>query len=337
MIFKGVFMRRRVAVSRFGFTLVELLVVIAIIGVLIALLLPAIQAARESARRMQCQNNLRQLVLALHNYESSQKLFPAAMYINFAPGATWGEWGPQARLLPYFEEANLKSLIDFHLPFTDPKNAAACAYRLSVLICPSEISDKSAVVDDITQYPINYVVNEGEWLVFDPTTNTGGDGVFEPNAKIGMRHIIDGTSKTLAFSEGKAFQPILNPGGAGTAIIPTDPATVAALGGELQEEDGHSGWVEGRSDEDGFTATFTPNTVVTYSNGSTNYDIDYTSAEEGDPAQITYSAITARSYHSGGVNVAMVDGSVHLTPNDVDLTVWRAMATRNGGEVVTIP
>jgi prepilin-type processing-associated H-X9-DG protein len=237
------------------------------------------------------------------------------------------------------EEGNLKSLIDFSQPFTADKNVAACAVRLSVFMCPSEVNDKSAVVDDITQYPINYAANEGTWMVYDPSTNTGGDGVFEPNTKIGMKNIVDGTSKTLAFAEVKTFQPLLNPGDGATDKIPTDPTQIGSLGGDFQEEDGHSGWVEGRSDEDGFTATFTPNTVVSYSNGTGTYDIDFTSAEEGDSTtDITYSAVTARSYHSGGtVNVAMVDGSVHGVASDVDLTVWRAMGTRYGGETVTIP
>src|SRR5262249_15408804 len=111
------------------------------------------------------------------------------------------------------------------------------------------------------------------------------------------------------------------------------------LGGELQEEDGHSGWVEGRVDEDGFTATFTPNTVVNYTGSGKTYDVDYTSAEEGDsPSDITYAAVTSRSNHSGNmVNVSMVDGSVRSVTSDVDLTAWRAAATRNGNEAVNLP
>ncbi len=143
-----------------GFTLVELLVVIAIIGILVALLLPAIQAAREAARRSQCANNLRQLGLALQNYESNHKVFPSSMYIDLT-GNTWGEWGPQARLLPFIEEANLRSLIDFSQPYSTPKNVTAIAFRIPVFMCPSENNDRKSFQDELDQYPINYAANMG--------------------------------------------------------------------------------------------------------------------------------------------------------------------------------
>ena len=312
---------------------------IAIIGILVALLLPAIQAAREAARRSQCSNNLRQLGLALQNYESTHKVFPASMYIDFT-GKPWGEWGPQARLLPFIEEANLKNLIDFAQSYKAPKNVAAIAYRVPVFMCPSETNDRKSLQDGLDQYPINYAANMGTWMVFNPTSKVGGDGIFEPNARIGMKQVADGTSKTVAFSEVKAFQAILKTGGSPTAIPPSDPAQIASMGGSnLEEEDGHTEWVEGRVHQDGFTATFPPNTIVPYNSAGKVFDVDYTSAEEGgSPTDITYAAVTSRSYHSGGaVNAAMVDGSVRTVASDIALTVWRALATRNAGETFEMP
>jgi len=336
-------MHRRSTAYRFGFTLVELLVVIAIIGILVALLLPAIQAAREAARRTQCTNNIRQLVLALHNYESSRKVFPPACLIDFRPGAIWGEWGPQARLLPYVEEASLHNLIDFKMPFTAPKNLVATATRIPMLMCPSEQNDKKSFVDDVDQYPINYAANMGTWMIYDPNTNTGGDGIFEatayPYKYIGIRQVADGTSKTLAFAEVKAHWPDLDPGGTPNPTPPADPKAVPGLSGSTaQDEEAHTGWVEGRIDQDGFSATFPPNSVVSYIAGGRTFDVDFRTAEEGESTtEITYAAYTSRSYHPDTVNAAMVDGSVRNFSSDTALLVWRALATRKGSETLDLP
>ncbi|MEI8072322.1 MAG: DUF1559 domain-containing protein [Planctomycetota bacterium] len=326
---------------RSGFTLVELLVVIAIIGTLIGLLLPAVQSVREAARRTQCGSNLRQIGIALLNYEGAQKVFPASMYIDLK-GGIWGEWGPQARLLPYMEQAGLQSLIDFSQPYSSPKNLAAIAFHVPGYMCPSETNNRQSYPHGPTepQYPINYAANMGTWLVYNPNNNQGSDGMFAPNTKTAGHHVLDGLSKTLAFSEVKAFQPILKTGGSPPTMAPTAPATVASFGGSnLEAEDGHTEWVEGRVHQDGFTATFPPNTKVAYTSGGTTFDVDYTSAEEGDTlTDITYAAVTARSFHAGGVvNVVMVDSSVRAVSSDVDSLIWRAAATRSGGEIEALP
>lgn len=325
--------------SRAGFTLVELLVVIAIIGTLIGLLLPAVQSAREAGRRTQCKNNLRQIGLALLNYESSQKSFPVSMAIDLSGGA-WGEWGPQARLLAYLEQSGLRNAIDIKKSYKDPVNVPSIGLRIPTYMCPSEVNDRPSGADGLAQYPLNYGANMGTWLVFNPQNNSGSDGMFAPNMTLRQRHILDGTSKTMAFAEIKAFQPILKTGGSPPTIRPTDATQVAGFGGNnFEEEDGHTEWVEGRVHQDGFTATFAPNATVPYESGGKTFDVDYTSAEEGDSAtDITYAAVTARSYHNGKVvNVVMVDGSVHSISSDVGSDVWQASATRGGGEVGGVP
>lgn len=197
--------------GRTGFTLVELLVVIAIIGTLIGLLLPAVQSAREAGRRTQCKNNLRQIGLALLNYESSQKSFPVSMAIDIS-GGVWGEWGPQARLLAYLEQSGLRNAIDIKKSYKDPVNVPSIGLRIPTYMCPSEINDRQSGADGLAQYPLNYGANMGTWMVFNPQKNSGSDGMFAPNMTLRQQHVLDGTSKTVAFAEIKAFQPILKTG-----------------------------------------------------------------------------------------------------------------------------
>jgi prepilin-type N-terminal cleavage/methylation domain-containing protein len=319
--------------SRSGFTLIELLVVIAIIAVLIALLLPAVQQAREAARRTQCKNNLKQIGLALHNYHDTANAFPPSLCLTLS-GADFGEWGPQARLLPYLDQANLQNLINFSQPYDTQLNVVKT--RVAVYMCPSEINDRGSFEDGIDQYPLNYAANMGTWRVYDPVTGLGGNGAFAPNTRLSMRDFTDGSSMTSAFSEVQAFQAILKEGGSPTATPPASPAVVGGWSGaSFEPANGHTEWVEGRVHQDGFTSTFVPNSKVLHTDSGEVFDIDYTSAEEADSTTApTYAAITSRSYHVGIVNTLLMDGSVRTISSNIDLNVWRALGTRSGGEIV---
>jgi prepilin-type N-terminal cleavage/methylation domain-containing protein len=320
--------------DRAAFTLVELLVVIAIIGILIALLLPAVQAAREAARRMSCSNNLKQVGLALHNYHDTFKRFPPSAILPF--GATFDSWSVQARLLPFLEQANLEDLIDWNFAYSVQPNVTKM--RVATYLCPSEIRDIERPDGALTHYPLNYGINLGTWFVYDPNTRRGGDGLSHPNGLTNMASVADGTSNTLAFAEVKAWNPYLRDGGTPSAPgtpIPTDPASVVAFGGSFKSNSGHTEWVDGRVHQTGFTGTFPPNTEIPYVSGSQTYDIDFTSSREGKTTnQITYAVVNSRSYHPGGAQVLLTDGSARFVSETIERITWRSLTTRDGREVV---
>jgi prepilin-type N-terminal cleavage/methylation domain-containing protein len=326
----------RPARKRFAFTLVELLVVIAIVGVLVSILLPAVQAAREASRRTSCSSNLRQLGVALHNYHDTYKTFPASSLLPV--GATGTSWSPQARLLPFLEEENLQDLIDWKLPYN--MQPTVTQVRVATLLCPSEVRDEPRQDGMLTHYPLNYGINVGTWFVHDPIKQLGGDGLVYPNSRTSFHSVTDGTSKTLAFAEVKAFNAYLRDGmnpNAAAAPIPATPADIVALAGNFKADSGHTEWVDGRVHQTGFTATFPPNTPVPYASGGLSYDVDFNSSREGRSAShFTYAVVTSRSHHPGGVQVVYADGSAHFVAETIDGMIWRALATREGGEIVDV-
>src|SRR5690348_15185137 len=157
--------RRR---RRSGFTLIELLVVIAIIALLIALLLPAVQAAREAARRIQCTNNLKQIGLALHNYETALGALPMSMSLRGAGNTTYYDtaWSAQARLLPYTEGNPLFNAANLGVFKEDPPNATVISMTLNFFICPSEVRPEVSEHDYGRAAVINYGMCGGDWFVW---------------------------------------------------------------------------------------------------------------------------------------------------------------------------
>jgi type II secretory pathway pseudopilin PulG len=322
--------------------LVELLVVIAIIGVLIALLLPAVQAAREAARRSQCANNLKQDILAAQNYLSANKHMPPAVDWSVT---TTSNWSALARLLPFMEQTSLKNIIDLRYNYNDltnaPQHAQVTAMKVPMYACPDEELSEPRVGVTQTHFPTNYAINYGSWFVWDAATHSAGNGAFAVNTKLGDRAYTDGMSNTLAFSEVKAYQAKLQNGGNPNSLnapIPDVVATVVGYGGTFGTT-GHTEWVDGKVHETGFTSVFPPNTKVIYSNGGDEYDVDFISKSESPVApSTTYAAVTSRSFHSGNlVNAAMMDGSTRSFASEIDPAVWRALSTRNGDEAVATP
>ena len=340
---------RMVSRPRCAFTLVELLVVIAVIGVLVALLLPAVQAAREAARRSSCGNNLKQMGLAVQNFESTYQVFPSSLRPSL-PNASgqYDGWSAQGQILPYLEQGNLFDKIDFNLSYTAQApiviggvSQALTAIRVAPYQYPSEVNSRvrlnaSGVPE---HHPLNYAANLGTWFVFNPQTRQGGRGAFVPYNAQPLSAITDGLSNTLGFGEVKAYNAYYR-NAANPALnqpLPT-PAAVCSLGGEFKTNSGHTEWVDGRTHQSGFTTTFAPNTKVICNVGGTNYDVDWNNQQEGKSTSVpTFAAVTSRSYHPGGVMTVFMDGSVHFIPQTIDLTTWQALSTRDGGEPAQVP
>lgn len=333
---------------RNAFTLVELLVVMVIIAMLMGLLFPAIQAARESARKTACRNNLYQVARAILNYESSLTRFPSSWTPPnpYPTGNAVTGWSAQAVLLPYLEQKATHSAINYNGPYTgvavttaDGVDTVLSALRVPTYLCPSEVRDEVRLSGGAPEhYPLNYAVNLGTWFVWNPANRQGGEGSFYPMSRLTAGDFLDGQSYTMALAEVKGWTPYFRNIQSVGPTMPTVPADVATLGGSFKENSGHTEWVDGRAHQIGFTANFPPNTVVPYSSGGVNYDVDWTNNQEGvtpDSGPVsTWAVITARSYHEGMVNVAMMDGSVRPVENGVNVGVWQALASRRGKEIL---
>jgi prepilin-type N-terminal cleavage/methylation domain-containing protein/prepilin-type processing-associated H-X9-DG protein len=331
-----------------GFTLIELLVVIAIIAILIALLLPAVQQARESARRTECRNNLKQLGLALHNYESTLDRLPMASVIVRRPDNSiyTNYMGPHMRILPFIERNNIYDASDTSTGYGDLANKEAVGRRIGMFLCPSDYRQEQkahAVYGAIAGTSYGFCM--GDWYVWDGPDNAPPTrSAFGVNICRRISDFDDGTSTTIFVSEVKAYTPYIRDCGGLSLIndpdnIPApdaDPVTVApeynAVGCEFKT-DGHSEWAEMGIHHIGFTTAWPPNKITPGGPGMTTPDVDLNGHRErlGGP---TYAAITSRSYHAGGVNTLFGDGGVRFISSSINGHVWRALGTVAEGETI---
>ena len=317
------------ALRRRGFTLIELLVVIAIIAVLIGLLLPAVQKVREAAARAKCQNNLKQISLACHNYHDAYGKLPAQT-ANNGNSCCYGTW--QMAILPWVEQDNLWKLYQNFgnrtaVPtYEQQANLLVTSQRLAVFTCPSDIPNaaKSGTfqgqVYRITQH--NYLVNVGNLdyaqghdgaLPDQPPGLRFGGAPFSRSAQFALTDITDGTSNTLMVAEVNQ--------------------------GQGQDFRGLTWWAEGS----GFTTYRTPNSpgpdFIANGRGAPGcvptsqnpLNADCRAFPTPNP---NWNVFTARSRHTGGVNAALSDASVHFFSNGIAWNVWQALGTSQGGEVV---
>ena len=322
-----------------GFTLVELLVVIAIIGVLIALLLPAVQAAREAARRMTCTNKLHQIGIAIHNYHDvDTKAFPAGGWVYQGGNGNMPVSGFVA-LLPFMEQAALYQSIVGDNYYFDNNNTQSRTYlqtTLDGMICPSDGGGKSKGSTD--QSRNNYRLCNGDYALHEDNlftangvgTDSINRGAFAMHIWNGFHSITDGTSNTILASErcittnaNQARQSYAeNGGGVTTPVSVCYPlkgtnGNLATAGSDLSGKR----WLDGRPAFTGFSTILPPNAASCYGPDSAgNPDADPPVA-----AGMTRYVIAPSSFHPGGVNVALVDAAVRWAPDTVDYT------SNNGG------
>jgi prepilin-type N-terminal cleavage/methylation domain-containing protein len=333
-----------------GFTLVELLVVIAIIGVLVALLLPAVQAAREAARRTQCTNNLKQLGLAAHNYHDVYSAFPPGVsrYTRSAsagvPGYASLDQSWATRLLPFLEQTTIQ--ISYELPGTSWTGASAgpgtatSKIMLPVFLCPSDVKKPVRGTSAISAYaPTNYVACTGDDQRFVRATSGNSwdgrpqrlhQGMFRTSSWVSLGDAIDGTSNSMAFSEVRLGGPLgngllISNDGAGGLVNCLAGAPTGNVNNDYPR--GWSWYAAKYAHSWGYTALIPPNDQVTLRAG---YDCigEQTGSEVG---------LGARSWHPGGVLVAMGDGSTRFVSETIDIVAWRAAATIAGKEAIQLP
>ncbi len=332
-----------------GFTLIELLVVIAIIAVLIGLLLPAVQAAREAARRIQCTNNMKQLGLGLHNYESSHGALPPSVVLRGTGGTVqwFGNWGVHCRTLPVLEQAQAFNAINFDLnnAYEAPQNTTVSSLVVGSFLCPSDAKQPVTQHDFGKAAGTNYGFCMGDWFVWGGFGGPENRSAFGPNRSRRLADFTDGTSQTMLAAEVKLQQSYYRDCGGLTRVnisgaVPApnaDPYAVApeylGSGSCALKGTGHTEWGDGMVHQSGFTTAWTPNKkVLGTPDRQTDIDITGKREKQGGP---TFAAITARSHHPGGVNAMFGDGSVRFLKDTIDGATWRSLGSVQSGEVLS--
>ena len=290
-----------------GFTLIELLVVIAIIAVLVALLLPAVQQAREAARRSSCKNNLKQLGLAMHNYHDVTNNLPIASMSSTFAGSTSGYvWG--RAILPYIEQGPMYDAWNENIEYHSGSNLTLIRTIIPGLLCPSDPATKTW--NNVPNY--NYAVNLGNTTVnstnpFNGVNHQGGTFKYSGSTRgysYKFRDLTDGTSNTLLMAEVRQGQ------------IVSDLRGLTWYGPHV-----------------GFTTHYPPNTDI-----PDRLSSGFCRPSAGLPCQGTDGSnpqnFSARSRHTGGVQVIMADGAVRFVSENIDIGTWRDLSTRGGGEVI---
>ncbi len=301
-----------------GFTLVELLVVIAIIGVLVGLLLPAVQAAREAARRMQCSNNMKHIGLGLHNYHGSYNMLPFA-WGGTRPASGSPGYSALSQILSFIEQSPLHEQIDFSRPIIDPANDRARLTEVGMFRCPSDLPNPQPQSGGATNYMAN-VGNQHIWQ--NPTIQ---NGPFIRATQLRFRDILDGLSTTAAYAE-----RMVTDGSNGMISLDSDvflgtgdPATpdeaiqmcyatdVTNLANQFPIFMG-APWINGQH-------------VYLHVDGPNRRSCGFFPTKATMPSS---------SRHIGGANVLIADGSVQFVTQSIDLQLWRAMGSRAGKETI---
>lgn len=325
-------MLRRVNSQRKGFTLIELLVVIAIIAILIALLLPAVQQAREAARRSACKNNLKQLALGLHNFEDTYRHFPAGAQEDVDPvpatgsfirGTTWLVF-----ILPQIEQANIYQKYDFSLPYNNATNLAVANFLVPIHKCPSGPETRSGNGAEVSAGLANHTTHY--YGVMGPSTRANpSPSVFNGTT---YNYVVGNPTTNGSYATDGVLQQYRDTTGSVTTKFfcrfadITDGTSNTIVIGERSnhlppgQANDYRSWTRGNNGGSGTTKNVTYPINSTYYNGSNNFN-----------------DISFGSDHTGGAQFGLGDGTVRFISQNIDMGLYRALASRGSREVVEVP